>query len=98
MSTIKNIAAGLAVSGLLLSSAAYASETRSDLTVAPKAAVQSLTLAPTSKLKRRTAPLTSFSSYDSTTTDALFLLGGIAIGAGTCAAIPCATKTKSPGT
>jgi hypothetical protein len=98
MSIIKNITAGLAVSGLLLSSAAYASETRSDASVAPKASVQTLTLASASKLKRRTAPLASFSSYDSATNDALFLLGGAAIGAGACAAIPCATKTKSPGT
>lgn len=97
MSIIKNITAGLAVSGLLISSTAFASGTRSD-TVAPRQGLHPLTLAAVSKVKRHTPSEATYYSNDGATNDLLFGLAGLAIGAGACAAIPCATKYKSPGT
>ncbi len=66
MSITKTIAAGIAVSGLLLSTAAYASETRAD--GAPVAAANTaqvalpLTVAKSVKLKRKSAPAAAYSN------------------------------------
>jgi hypothetical protein len=81
MSIIKNVAACIVASGLLLSSTAYASETRSD-SFAPKASAQPLTVAHTTKLKRRTQAVSDYSSAAIDPTTGLIITGIAGLGAG----------------
>jgi len=85
MSIMKNVMAGVAASGLLLSSAAYASETRAEA-AAPQAGLQARTLATVSKVKRKSLPTSAYVNSDSGSGlgVALGVGGGFAAGLAVC--------------
>lgn len=77
MSIIKTFAAGVAASGLLLSTAAYASDTHADASVGAPVA-HPLTKAKTVKLKRKAAATDTYSSDAAHLLPALLVVGGAA--------------------
>lgn len=91
MSIVKLSLASLAIVGMGLSSSAFA-ETRA-MDVAPRAAVVSKASA-MPKVQRRSTSTAAYGNADGTSTLLIGILGGVAVGAGGCAAAHCYGHTS----